>query len=88
MVSLYDYLLSNPDICKNGFIKAGIAEAITDPESISSLMTETITDPFEDCDSDLNFDVGNHFFVVFWLICLVMYQHKTYEFKLHEFNGV
>ena len=32
-VSLYDYFLSNPDIIKNGFVEAGIAEAITNPEN-------------------------------------------------------
>ena len=44
LVSLYDYFLSNPDIIKNGFVQAGIAEAITNPENE---ITEG-DDPFND----------------------------------------
>ena len=31
LTGLYDYLCSQPDISKNGFTKAGIEEALTDP---------------------------------------------------------
>ena len=51
LVSLYDYLLNNPDICSNGFAKAGITLAIANPDNISSLPT-IATDPFIDCDTD------------------------------------
>ena len=51
LVSLYDYLLNNPDICSNGFSKAGITLAIANPDNISSLPT-IATDPFIDCDTD------------------------------------
>jgi len=52
MVFLYDYFLNNPDICKNGFVKARSTEAITDPDSILSLKTEIKTDLIESCDND------------------------------------
>ena len=42
LVSLYDYFMSNFSIIKNGFIQAGITEAISNPEMIS----EITQDPF------------------------------------------
>ena len=35
LVSLYDYLSSHPDISKNSLVQAGIAGAISNPDSIS-----------------------------------------------------
>lgn len=35
LVSLYDYFLSNLDKIKNGFVQAGITEAITNPNNFS-----------------------------------------------------
>ena len=31
LVSMHDYFQGHPKICKNGFVKAGIAEAISNP---------------------------------------------------------
>ena len=36
LVSMYDYFQGHPEICKNGFVKAGIAEVIYNPEKISA----------------------------------------------------
>ena len=44
LLSQYDYLLNNPDICSKGFAKAGITVAIANPDNISSLPT-IVTDP-------------------------------------------
>ena len=43
-MSLYDYFMSNSSIMKNGFIQAGITEAISNPERIS----EITQDPFSE----------------------------------------
>ena len=40
LVSLHDYILDNPNIVKNGFVQAGITEAITNPEKISAIMED------------------------------------------------
>ena len=55
LVSACDHIRSHPDIVTNGFKKAGIAEAIADPNSISttdptSQNIDSEEDPFEDCD--------------------------------------
>ena len=50
---MYDYFQGHPEICKNGFVKAGIAEAISNPEKISTTpYTDDILvgDPFSDID--------------------------------------
>ena len=44
LVSLYDYFLSNPSIVRNGFVQAGIAEAISNPEKINEITQGS--DPF------------------------------------------
>ena len=52
-MSACDHIRSHPDIITNGFKKAGIAEAIADPNSISTSGIGNIDseeDPFEDCD--------------------------------------
>ena len=52
LVSLYDYFLSNPSIVRNGFVQAGIAEAISNLEKINE-STQGSGDPFSDlCGSD------------------------------------
>ena len=53
LVSLYDYFLSNPSRVRNGFIQAGIVEAISNPEKINEITQGS--DPFSelsgrDCD--------------------------------------
>lgn len=51
LVFMYDYLLGHPDICKNGFMKAGIAHAISNPEEIASTpLPDDLEDPFSDLD--------------------------------------
>ena len=54
LVSACDHIHSQPDIITNGFRKAGISEAIADPDSISTSATtyqwDKDEDPFEDCD--------------------------------------
>ena len=46
LTDLYDYRCSQTNIIKNGFIKAGINEAIKEPTA--SLQEEE--DPFANCD--------------------------------------
>ena len=36
LVSMHDYFQGHPEICKNGFVKAGITEALSNPENIST----------------------------------------------------
>ena len=49
LVSMYDYLRGNHEICKNGFLKAGIAQAISNQplfhlrETLSLYLTTNIT---------------------------------------------
>ena len=43
IVSMYDYFQDKPEICRNGFRKAGLTEVIANPESIATS---------ELCDSD------------------------------------
>ena len=51
LVSMYDYFQDHPEICKNRFVKAGIAEAIANPENISPTpLTDDVADPFSDLD--------------------------------------
>ena len=50
LVSMYDYLQGHPETCKNGFVKAGIAEAISNPEKIAPKPTDDEADPFADSD--------------------------------------
>ena len=35
LVSMYDYFQSRPEICRNGFVKAGIVDAISNPDNIA-----------------------------------------------------
>ena len=49
--SMYDYFQGYPEICRNGFVKAGIAEAISNPEKIfPTAPTDDVADPFSDLD--------------------------------------
>ena len=54
LVSACDHVCCNTQIVVNGFKKAGIADAITDPDSISTTTEniDVVEDPFEDCDLD------------------------------------
>ena len=47
---LYAHMKASPDIISNGFKKAGIYQAIQDPQSIQ----DEIDDPFSDLDEDLD----------------------------------
>ena len=51
LVSLYDYFMSNSSIIKNGFIQAGITEAISNPERISEITQDPFSE-FSGSDSD------------------------------------
>ena len=45
--SMFDYFWNHPRICKNGFVKAGIAKAIVNPENISPTpTTDHVARPF------------------------------------------
>ena len=50
LVFMYDYLQDHPEICKNGFVKAGIPQAISTPENIALILPRDDEDPFEDLD--------------------------------------
>ena len=48
---MYHYFQGHPEICKNGFAKAGIAEAISNPEKIAPIPpTGDASDPSSDLD--------------------------------------
>ena len=50
-VSMYDYFQGHPEICRNGFVRAGIQSAIANPDNISLVTArEESADPFSDLD--------------------------------------
>ena len=53
LVSMYDYIQSRPEICKNGFVKAGIVEVISSPDNIAPVPQNSgddKADPFSNLD--------------------------------------
>lgn len=47
IVSMYDYFQDKPEICRNGFRKAGITGVIANPESIATSQICDSHDPFD-----------------------------------------
>ena len=54
LVSMYDYFQSRPEICRNGFVKAGIVDAISNPDNIAPASHDNCNndDPFSDLDDN------------------------------------
>ena len=51
LVSMFDYFQGHPEICRNGFVKAGIAEGISNSEKIAPVPpTNDSSNPFSDSD--------------------------------------
>ena len=38
LISMYGNIWSRPEICKNGFVKAGIGEAISIPDNVAPVV--------------------------------------------------
>ena len=51
LVSMYEYIQNKPEICRNGFRKTGIAEAMSSPESIATFDMCDSEDPFSTASS-------------------------------------
>ena len=51
---MYDYFQSRPEICRNGFVKAGIVDAISNPDNIDLASRDDCNndDPFSDLDDN------------------------------------
>ena len=53
LVSTYDYFQSRSEICRNGFVKAGIVDAISNPDNIAPASRDDCNDgSFSDLDNN------------------------------------